>query len=167
MNIFKDMTISDLEKLHAHLAGANLLMAKYRQEDTTELEFAAVCKPFANCLLLEYNAFSAIIERTKKGEVTRVKAYESMKAKHTDEILLFSDGDFYISFADDAKQVSEILGIILTRTSAKDITAQQAAFPVYALDTYLPRLVRAGKRIAICDGTNVVEKVEPAKKATH
>ena len=64
--------------------------------------------------------------------------------------------------------MSEVLGITLTRTSAKDITAQQAAFPAHALDTYLPKLVRAGKRVAICDEpTKVVEKVEPAKKAAR
>ena len=67
--IFEQMTSSNLDKLHGHLAEANLLMANYRQEDTTMLEFAAVCKPFADCLQLEFTAFSAIIERTKKGEV--------------------------------------------------------------------------------------------------
>ena len=66
------MTRSDLEKLHGHLGEANLLMAKYRQEDTTMLEFAAACKPFADCLQLEFTAFAAIIERTKKGEAHKV-----------------------------------------------------------------------------------------------
>ena len=96
------------------------------------------------------------------------KAFEAMKHKHPDTLLLFRMGDFYGSFADDAKTLSEVLGITLTRTSAKDITAQQAAFPAHALDTYLPKLVRAGKRVAICDEpTKVVEKVEPAKKAAR
>ena len=96
------------------------------------------------------------------------KAFEQMKAKHPDALLLFRMGDFYGSFADDAKTLSEVLGITLTRTSAKDITAQQAAFPAHALDTYLPKIVRAGKRVAICDEpTKVVEKVEPAKKAAR
>ena len=80
------------------------------------------------------------------------KAFEQMKAKHPDALLLFRMADFYVSYADDAKQVSEICGVTLTRTNkAKDITAQQAAFPAAALDTYLPQLVRAGKRVAICD----------------
>ena len=86
---------------------------------------------------------------TTKNELT--KAYESMKAKHPDAILLFHCGDFYEAYADDAKAVSEVLGIILTRTSRKDITAQMAGFPAHALGSYLPRLVRAGKRVAICD----------------
>ena len=96
------------------------------------------------------------------------KAWESMKAKHPDSILLFRCGDFYESYDIDAKTISEVLGITLTRTSRKDITAQMAGFPHHALDTYLPKLVRAGKRVAICDEpTKVAEKVEPAKKATR
>ena len=96
------------------------------------------------------------------------KAYESMKAKHPDAVLLFRCGDFYEAFGEDAKAVSDVLGITLTRRNAKDITAQMAGFPHHALDSYLPRLVRAGKRVAICDEpTKVAEKVEPAKKATR
>ena len=96
------------------------------------------------------------------------KAYESMKAKHPDAILLYRCGDFYEAFGKDAKAVSEVLGITLTRRNAKDITAQMAGFPHHALDSYLPKLVRAGKRVAICDEpTKVAEKVEPAKKATR
>ena len=96
------------------------------------------------------------------------KAYEQMKAKHPESILLFRCGDFYEAYGDDARTASEVLGITLTRTSRKDITAQMAGFPHHALDTYLPKLVRAGKRVAICDEpTKVAEKVEPAKKATR
>ena len=62
------------------------------------------------------------------------KAFEQMKSKHPDAVLLFRMGDFYGSFADDAKTLSEVLGITLTRTSAKDIIAQQAAFPAASLD---------------------------------
>lgn len=79
------------------------------------------------------------------------KEFESMKARHTDAVLLFRLGEFYVSFADDAKILSEVCGVTLTRRSAKDITAQQAAFPAAELDTWLPKLVRAGKRVAICD----------------
>lgn len=77
------------------------------------------------------------------------KAYESMKAKHPDAVLLYRCGDFYEAFAEDAKAVSDVLGITLTRTSRKDITAQMAGFPHYALDSYLPKLVRAGQRVGI------------------
>lgn len=92
-------------------------------------------------------------ESAPEGEPSPLaRQYSEMKAKHTDAILLFRVGDFYESFGDDAVAVSEVLGIVLTRTQAKDITERQAAFPAHALDTYLPRLVRAGKRVAICDG---------------
>lgn len=83
---------------------------------------------------------------------TLTTAFEQMKAKHPDAILLYRIGDFYRAFAEDAKAVSDVLGITLTRrNNAKGITAQQAAFPAYTLDTYLPKLVRAGKHVAICD----------------
>ena len=95
------------------------------------------------------------------------KAYESMKAKHPDAILLYRCGDFYESFGEDAKVVSEVLGITLTRTSRKDITAQMAGFPAHALDSYLPRLVRAGKRVAICDEPSAAQESAPKKKATR
>ena len=95
------------------------------------------------------------------------KAYESMKAKHPDAILLFRCGDFYEAFGEDAKAVSEVLGIILTRTSRKDITAQMAGFPAHALDSYLPRLVSAGKRAAICDEPSAPQESAPKKKATR
>ena len=90
------------------------------------------------------------------------RQYGEMKAKHPDAILLFRVGDFYESFGDDAVAVSEILGLVLTRTQAKDITERQAAFPAHALDSYLPRLVRAGKRVAICDG---LPEPQPEKKS--
>ena len=95
------------------------------------------------------------------------KAYESMKAKHPDAVLLFRMGDFYGSFGEDAKVLSEVLGITLTRTSAKDITAQQAAFPAASLDTYLPKIVRAGKRVAICDEPQQFTESAPKKKAAR
>ena len=90
------------------------------------------------------------------------RQYGEMKAKHPDAIMLFRVDEFYMSFGDDAVAVSEILGIVLTRTQAKDITERQAAFPAHSLDTYLPNLVRAGKRVAICDG---LPEPQPEKKS--
>ena len=90
-----------------------------------------------------------------------------MKSKHPDAVLLFRMGDFYGSFGEDAKVLSEVLGITLTRTSAKDITAQQAAFPAASLDTYLPKIVRAGKRVAICDEPQQFTESAPKKKAAR
>ena len=90
------------------------------------------------------------------------RQYSEMKAKHTDAILLFRVGDFYESFGPDAQAVAEILGLVLTRTAAQDITREQAAFPAHALESYLPRLVRAGKRVAICDG---LPEPQPKKRS--
>lgn len=78
--------------------------------------------------------------------------YAEMKKKHPDAILLFRVGDFYETFSEDAIAASEILGITLTRrANGKAAYVELAGFPHHALDTYLPRLVRAGKRVAICE----------------
>ena len=95
------------------------------------------------------------------------KAYAEMKAKHPDAVLLYRCGDFYEAYGEDAKTISEVLGITLTRRNAKDITEQMAGFPAHALDSYLPRLVRAGKRVAICDEPSAAQESAPKKKATR
>jgi DNA mismatch repair protein MutS len=78
--------------------------------------------------------------------------YASIKAKHPDAILLFRVGDFYETFGEDAVKASEILGITLTkRANGAASFVDLAGFPYHALDTYLPRLVRAGQRVAICE----------------
>ena len=80
------------------------------------------------------------------------KQYEEMKRKFPDAILLFRVGDFYETFADDAIAATEILGITLTtRANGLSERVHLAGFPHHALDTYLPKLVRAGKRVAICE----------------
>ncbi len=81
-----------------------------------------------------------------------MKQFNEMKAKHPDAVLLFRVGDFYETYGADAVTASEILGITLTRRSSViGGTTEMAGFPHHALDTYLPKLVRAGKRVAICD----------------
>ena len=81
-----------------------------------------------------------------------MKQFVEMKAKHPDAVLLFRVGDFYETYLEDAVTASEILGITLTRRSNGAAAAtEMAGFPHHALDTYLPKLVRAGKRVAICD----------------
>ena len=85
-------------------------------------------------------------------ETPLMKQYIEMKAKHPDAILLFRVGDFYETFCDDAITTSEILGITLTRrANGAAQSIELAGFPHHALDTYLPKLVRAGKRVAICE----------------
>ena len=84
--------------------------------------------------------------------------YEAMKAKHPDSIVLIRTRDFYTAYADDAKAVSDICGVTLTQASTQDITRLQSAFPAHLLDSFLPRLVRAGKRVCICDELTAPEK---------
>lgn len=85
-------------------------------------------------------------------ETPLMKQYIEMKGKHPDAILLFRVGDFYETFSDDAISASEILGITLTRrANGAASSVELAGFPHHALDTYLPKLVRAGKRVAICE----------------
>ncbi|MDR0681839.1 MAG: DNA mismatch repair protein MutS [Dysgonamonadaceae bacterium] len=85
-------------------------------------------------------------------ETPLMKQYFEMKSKHPDAILLFRVGDFYETFSKDAVAASEILGITLTRRANGSAQfVELAGFPHHALDTYLPKLVRAGKRVAICD----------------
>ena len=81
-----------------------------------------------------------------------MKQYFDLKAKHPDAVLLFRCGDFYETYSQDAVIAAEILGIALTkRANGKDKNVEMAGFPHHALDTYLPKLIRAGKRVAICD----------------
>ena len=85
-------------------------------------------------------------------ETPLMKQYVEMKSKHPDAVLLFRVGDFYETFSDDAIAASEILGITLTRrANGVSQYVELAGFPHHALDTYLPKLVRAGKRVAICE----------------
>ena len=88
----------------------------------------------------------------KYVETPLMKQYYDVKTKHPDAILLFRVGDFYETFGEDAIKTSEILGITLTRRANGAASfVELAGFPYHALDTYLPRLVRAGQRVAICE----------------
>lgn len=110
-------------------------------------------------------------EETKKTETKAVaaaslspmlKQFYDLKAKHPEAILLFRCGDFYETYCNDAEKASKILGITLTRSSrTKDIEGKplsMAGFPYHALDTYLPKLIRAGERVAICDQLEAPKK---------
>ena len=90
----------------------------------------------------------------KDGELTpMMKQFFDLKAKHPDALLLFRCGDFYETYCDDAVDASRILGITLTRRNNGNSGKgdEMAGFPHHALDTYLPKLIRAGRRVAICD----------------
>ncbi len=98
--------------------------------------------------------FNCLIVKATKNivETPLMKQYFSIKAKHPDAVLLFRVGDFYETFAEDAIRTAEILGITLTRRANGAASfVELAGFPYHALDTYLPKLVRAGQRVAICE----------------
>lgn len=87
----------------------------------------------------------------KANETPLSKQYNQIKAKYPGALLLFRVGDFYETFGEDAVTASKILGIVLTRRNNGNADDQLAGFPHHSLDTYLPKLVRAGQRVAICD----------------
>ena len=89
---------------------------------------------------------------SKYVETPLMKQYNAVKAKHPDAILLLRVGDFYETFGEDAIRSSGILGITLTRRANGSASyVELAGFPHHALETYLPKLVRAGARVAICE----------------
>ena len=81
--------------------------------------------------------------------IKMIETFKMLKEKHSDALILFRVGDFYESYFEDAKKVCEVLGVTLTKNVKDDIFI--ASFPEQALDTYLPKLIRAGQRVAICD----------------
>ena len=81
--------------------------------------------------------------------IKMIETFKMLKEKHSDALILFRVGDFYESYFEDAKKVCEVLGVTLTKNVKDDIFI--ASFPEQALDTYLPKLIRAGLRVAICD----------------
>ena len=104
----------------------------------------------------------------KKSSLTNtplMQQYQEMKKKHPDAILLFRIGDFYEIFGEDAVKASEILGITLTRrANGSDKYIELAGFPHHAIDTYLPKLVRAGQRVAICEQLEDPKLTKTAKQ---
>lgn len=91
-------------------------------------------------------------KKQEKVVTPLMKQYNSVKAKYPDALLLFRVGDFYETFGEDARKTAQILGIILTkRANGSASEVDLAGFPHHALDSYLPKLVRAGQRVAICD----------------
>lgn len=90
-------------------------------------------------------------KRKARKNTSITKQYDEMKKKHPDAVILFRVGDFYEVFEDDAVKASDILGITLTSRKEGKTIHKLAGFPYQSLDTYLPKLVRAGERVAICE----------------
>lgn len=116
--------------------------------DTYKVSDFADKKKYINFVLLKF----IVVAEKKIVETPLMKQFFEMKKKHPDAIMLYRVGDFYETFSTDAVTASEILGITLTkRANGPGQHIELAGFPHHALDTYLPKLVRAGKRVAICE----------------
>nr|MBP7471510.1 DNA mismatch repair protein MutS [Prevotella sp.] len=103
--------------------------------------------------------------KDKEGLTPMMKQFFSLKAKHPGALMLFRCGDFYETYCDDAVEASKILGITLTRrNNGASAGSEMAGFPHHALDTFLPKLIRAGKRVAICDQLEDPKKKREAIK---
>ena len=91
-----------------------------------------------------------------------IETFKMLKEKHSDALILFRVGDFYETYCEDAKKLSEVLGLTLTRQAKTKIDL--TGFPSHALDTYLPKLIRAGLRVAICD--DISEPIKLKKRGS-
>ena len=99
-----------------------------------------------------YTDNKTAMAKDTSGLTPMMKQFFSLKAQHPEALMLFRCGDFYETYCDDAVEASRILGITLThRNNGAAVSSEMAGFPHHALDTYLPKLIRAGKRVAICD----------------
>ncbi len=104
-------------------------------------------------------------KQNDNAQTPMMRQFFSMKNQHPDALLLFRCGDFYETYCDDAVEAARILGITLTRrNNGASSGAEMAGFPHHALDTYLPKLIRAGKRVAICDQLEDPKKKRAAIK---
>ena len=92
-----------------------------------------------------------------------IETFKMLKEKHSDALILFRIGDFYETYCEDAKKIAEVLGLTLTRQAKTEMDL--AGFPYHALDTYLPKLIRAGIRVAICD--DISEPVKLKKRGSN
>ena len=93
-----------------------------------------------------------------------IETFKMLKEKHSDALILFRVGDFYEAYCEDAQKASEVLGITLTRN--KDGECDYACFPCDSLDIYLPKLIRAGIRVAICDNIDNAQKTKETAEET-
>ena len=96
-----------------------------------------------------------------------MQQYFQVKAKHPSAILLFRVGDFYETFGEDAVTAAQVLGIVLTSRNNGGSDIELAGFPHHSLDTYLPRLIRAGHRVAICEQLEKPSKEKKIVKRTR
>lgn len=132
---------------------AALSMAYQRAKDAMQSAVDSAAQAANECpgaeQVQEESAPEVVSEPSDNLSLSLSGQYDELKAKHPDALLLFRCGDFYESYHEDAQKVADSLGLTLTKRSKDGV--YMAGFPYHALDTYLPRLVRKGYRVAICD----------------
>lgn len=121
--------------------------AELAQASAKVNEVAANAQSDAQELEKESESEDSDSDNNKDNADLHLKQFKEFKELHPDALLLFRKGDIYESYEDDAEQAAEILGLVVTRSANSKLTG----FPQHALDSYLPKLIRAGKRVAICD----------------
>lgn len=133
-----------------------------------EANETAASQPDDNSEPTEEKSSVEEVKEDATGLTPMQKQFYDLKAKHPDAILLLRCGDFYETYNEDAHACADILGITLTRSSKTKnpdgSSLEMAGFPHHALDTYLPKLIRAGRRVAICDQLGNVTKKRATKK---
>ena len=141
-----------MEKREEILAIAKEMMAAiYTKGEITDVDVVAeTAIRYADALVKAYeNSLLSVKDDCVKNQLPVYRRYYELKKENTDRLILFRCGDFYETYEDDAKLVSDCLGITLTKSQKTGL--RMAGFPYHALDTYLPRLIRAGFRVAITD----------------
>lgn len=121
--------------------------AELAQASAKVNEVAANAQSDAQELEKESESEDSDSDNKEENADLHLKQFKEFKKLHPDALLLFRKGDIYESYEDDAEQAAEILGLVVTRSANGKLTG----FPQHALDSYLPKLIRAGKRVAICD----------------
>ena len=159
-NFFKPLNVNNMEKIEEMRVMRAIISAVLNNRKIvpgSELRSSSVCNiddfdiEVMEKYLERWN--QAIKEQDSKQAMSALqKQWRDLKDKHPDALLLFRLGGFYEMYNQDAQKGADILGITLTkRTNGQGKTVEMAGFPYHALDTYLPKLIREGERVAICD----------------
>ena len=164
-NVISVLVQNGYRVLMAHRRNNGNILYHGYSEEKKELLWETVDKPTIENPIITVPSDSSEDVVSPDAQVTlspMVKQFYDLKSKHQDTILLFRCGDFYETYCYDAEKASKILGITLTRSNrTKDIEGKplsMAGFPYHALDTYLPKLIRSGERVAICDQLEAPKK---------
>jgi antirestriction protein ArdC len=163
--------IKDVEKVEPREVSPSQWQRMWLAEDREAYKKQLAMTLFADVLKKDVSVSEKkeVSEKEEKKDLSQLERYKELRAKHPDAIFLFRTGDFYVSYNEDAVKASDHLGITLTKYNpdsemAKAGFTQCAAFPYHSLDTYLPKLIRAGERVAICDQLEEARQVRQTQQ---